>query len=200
MSGNATPWELRTWQSERACPVCAIPLFAASKDDYRIDACGKCGGSWMSIAHMRKMIDTSHKTPIELARMADAAAASAPAPSAGPRACPECKKVLVTENLGGVDIDVCDEHGTWFDRSELERVALVLLDNYGVARRIKDAEAARKALPEREWYSVDPKAVAYGVAAVGFALVGAAVGVRIETDIDGREWEIDLAGNRKLRP
>lgn len=197
---NPKPWELKTWASERACPVCSIPLFAASKDGYRIDACGKCGGSWISLGDLRNMIDTSNKTPIELARMADSVASAAPA-AVAERACPECKAVLVAENLAGVDIDVCDNHGTWFDSHELERVAVALLEEYGLARRITDAEAERKRLAaeNEHWYSVNPANIAYGVAAVGLALVGAAVHVPPQFDALGREVEIDVLGNKVLK-
>lgn len=199
--GNAKPWELKTWASERACPVCAIPLFAAAKDGYRIDACGKCGGSWISLGDLRKMIDTSNKTPIELARMADSVASTASPPTPEARTCPECKAPLAVDNLAGVDIDVCGDHGTWFDARELERVSIVLLKEYGLARRITDAEAERKRLAaeNEHWYSVNPANVAYGVAALGLALVGAAVHVPPQFDAFGREVEIDVLGNKVLK-
>lgn len=196
---SATPWELRTWRSERACPVCAIPLFAAEKDGYRIDACGQCGGSWMMHGDVRKMIDTSNKTPIELARMADSAGVAAPASPSAARECPECKLPLVTENLAGVDIDVCDEHGTWFDRHELEHVAVALLEEYGLARRVADAEVERKRLAAENQGTVSLQNVAYGVAAVGLALVGAAIQVPVRLDALGREVELDAMGHEVLK-
>lgn len=201
--GDAAPWELRTWPSERACPVCSIPLFAASKDGYRIDACGKCGGSWIAHTDLRRMIDTSEKAPVELARMADGAPASTRDRTTKTRECPECRSALVTENLAGVDIDVCGDHGTWFDRHELEQVAIVLLKEYGLARRVADDDAERKRLAaeNEHWYSVDPRNVAYGVATVGLMLVGAAISApAIQYDSLGRPIELDPLGNKVLKP
>ncbi len=37
--------------------------------------------------------------------------------------CPECQKTMARMNFGGhsgIVVDVCREHGTWFDRGELE--------------------------------------------------------------------------------
>lgn len=196
---DATPWELRTWESERSCPVCAIPLFAASKDGYRIDACGKCGGSWMAHADVRRMIDTSEKAPIELARMADSREVPRPG-GTDVRTCPECKGALVSEVLGGAEIDVCDAHGTWFDRTELQQVAIALLKEYGVARRVNDAEAERKRqAAEEDWTSVSLENVAIGVATIGLGLVGAAIAAPIQFDAFGREIEIDTLGREVLK-
>lgn len=181
--------------------MCAIPLFAASKDGYRLDACGKCGGAWIAHGDVRKMIDTSSKTPIDLARMADSVPAMQPAEAApAPRECPECRSVLVTENLAGVDIDVCNEHGTWFDRHELQHVAVALLAEYGVARRVLDAEAERKRLAAENESTVSLQNVAYGVAAVGLALVGAAINVPIQHDALGRVVELDALGRQVVKP
>lgn len=198
VGGDATPWQLRTWQSDRMCPVCAIPLFAASKDAYRIDACGKCGGSWMALADIKRMIDTSEKTPIDLAKMADAVTPSAR--PAGERACPECKRTLVAEPLGGVQIDVCDEHGTWFDQHELEAVARVLLKEYGLSRRVTDAYDAALKRQEEDWSSVSVQNVALGVATVGLALVGAAVHVPAQFDAFGHPVRIDVLGRQVRLP
>lgn len=144
------------------------------------------------------MIDTSNKTPIELARMADSVPA-APGSMPPVRECPECRSPLVTENLAGADIDVCDHHGTWFDRHELEQVAIALLKDYGVARRITDAEAERKQREAESEGSVSLQNVALGVAAVGLALVGAAIQVPVRHDAFGREVEIDVLGREVLK-
>jgi len=42
------------------------------------------------------------------------------------RRCPVCGAVLLQESEHGVTIDVCEEHGIWLDRGELEVVARVV--------------------------------------------------------------------------
>ena len=36
--------------------------------------------------------------------------------------CPFCGESMRVEHRRGVEIDVCDEHGIWLDRGELERI------------------------------------------------------------------------------
>jgi Zn-finger nucleic acid-binding protein len=178
----ARPWEVRTWTSERACPVCRVALFAAEKDAYRIDACGSCGGSWMSHAHARKMIDSADKAPVELARMTEAVVPRAG--RQGDRLCPDCGKKLQEDTIEGIVVDVCGDHGTWFDPRELEQVAVALVREYGPAAR----EAARDAAQPKDTSSVSVERVAIGVASLTLGLLGAAIGTPpIETDIFGHE-------------
>jgi hypothetical protein len=40
-------------------------------------------------------------------------------------ACPVCSASLARARVGEVDVDVCNMHGTWFDREELHAVARV---------------------------------------------------------------------------
>ena len=40
-----------------------------------------------------------------------------------PRPCPECRPQLEWRERAGVDVDVCADHGTWFDLGELQLIA-----------------------------------------------------------------------------
>ena len=40
----------------------------------------------------------------------------------GQRECPICKKVMVVEDLHGITLDVCRNHGVWLDSGELETI------------------------------------------------------------------------------
>jgi Zn-finger nucleic acid-binding protein len=48
--------------------------------------------------------------------------------------CPQCGAPLpgtaarLRVYVGGVEVDVCNVHGTWFDKDELHRIWAVLLD------------------------------------------------------------------------
>jgi len=37
--------------------------------------------------------------------------------------CPDCSHALTRATRAGVTLDVCKDHGVWFDRGELQRVA-----------------------------------------------------------------------------
>ncbi len=180
----AKPWELRTWTSDRLCPVCSVALFAAEKDGYRIDACGSCGGSWMSHAHARMMIDGGAKAPIELARMTESILPRAATTSE--RRCPDCQQPLEREVIAEVSIDVCDAHGTWFDPRELEQVATALIRDYGPAARQAAANAEEAEQRRKEEGTIDAGRIAMGVASLSLGLIGAALGSPTEqTDILG---------------
>lgn len=36
--------------------------------------------------------------------------------------CPVCQNRLYVKEMHGVIVDICDEHGVWLDRGELEKV------------------------------------------------------------------------------
>ena len=60
----------------------------------------------------------------EVVSAAGMAAAQAPARPdlRGPATCPGCQKVMAVQKLAcGVVIDICDQHGAWFDRDELSQ-------------------------------------------------------------------------------
>jgi hypothetical protein len=40
----------------------------------------------------------------------------------GQRECPICKKVMSVEELHGITLDVCRNHGVWLDSGELETI------------------------------------------------------------------------------
>jgi Zn-finger nucleic acid-binding protein len=136
----------------------------------------------MAHSDARKMIDTANRAPVELAQMTDKITPTKDA--SGERRCPECRQTLVRETIGNVEIDVCDDHGTWFDPRELEQVAVILLRDHGPAAR----RAARAAEQGTEAPAVSLQNVAIGVASLTLGLIGAMAGAPgLERDVFGRE-------------
>ena len=39
------------------------------------------------------------------------------------RECPICKQSMHPKQVKGIEIDICDEHGVFLDRGELEKLA-----------------------------------------------------------------------------
>ncbi len=122
------PWEVQTWTSRLSCPRCQVTLFAARRSGIRVDGCGACGGVWLATDDARRMLDTRSRVAAELAGTA-ARRASALAYRPGEAACPECNVTLTRSVVppANIEIDVCAQDGTWFDRGELERVLEVLM-------------------------------------------------------------------------
>lgn len=46
-----------------------------------------------------------------------------PVAAEGTRQCPVCTRPMASVRSGHVTLDVCEAHGTWFDRDELGRLA-----------------------------------------------------------------------------
>jgi Zn-finger nucleic acid-binding protein len=122
----ARPWALQTWVSQRSCPTCALPLFAARKDGFRVDACGSCGGAWLPTADATRMVDERSAVPVELGIIATERAQARRGVPAG-KPCLDCGRPLVRRDLPRAQIDACDVHGTWFDAGELRVLARTVL-------------------------------------------------------------------------
>lgn len=67
------------------------------------------------------------------------ASSAAPAPSR--LACPVCARPMSAERQYRITLDICEEHGVWFDRGELPE----LIDRLNRINRIKNDAAVREA-------------------------------------------------------
>jgi Zn-finger nucleic acid-binding protein len=57
--------------------------------------------------------------------------------------CPVCGSALRVEARDGIAVDVCDEHGIWLDRGELQSIVTRLHSRLGRRHR-RQVESARK--------------------------------------------------------
>ena len=117
-SAAEAPRELR-------CPQCRTRLFTATVKDVELSACAGCGGIWIRNASARRVL--AEPEPI-FAEMATRAGnnANARGTRADNRVCPECPAVLDKTHAHGLELDVCQEHGTWFDAFELAMLVRLL--------------------------------------------------------------------------
>jgi len=91
-----------------ACPICAVQLELHGN----MWGCHAVGhGVFVENLALEAMVSAMIGEPWQL---------EAPHGAAGARACPACAKSLVVEELAGVTVDRCADHGTWFDPTELE--------------------------------------------------------------------------------
>jgi len=66
-------------------------------------------------------------------------------------ACPECNNIMnrkIFAQISGIIVDECKAHGTWLDRSELQRI-LVFVRERGLVRA-KEFEEERKSAEARK--------------------------------------------------
>jgi len=149
-------------QSELACPGCKARLFHASVGDAHLDQCHACGGVWVAQADFETIAGDHEERGGVLGVL----------PGEGPkgpvrmeevryRPCPRCGKFMNRTNYArtsGVILDVCKDHGLWFDRDELRRV-LQFIEAGGLdknrARELQELEDKRHQavadIPQQSW-------------------------------------------------
>lgn len=115
-------------ETEYHCPVCGKDRLLVSrrltKEQVTVLECEVCAGLWLGLDTFRAMLDREEVTLSTAPR-------GIPAPSSeqrGPRyrACVVCGQLMLRRNLGrggsGVIIDLCAQHGIWFDADELAQL------------------------------------------------------------------------------
>lgn len=137
------------------CPVCAEEMSARETEEQTIRGCGRCGGIWLDIACSGALMAGElprSVPPLALAvhqfawNMQQKASSYREAPLRvpdGPRRCPECRSELVQTRVfkTEIDVDVCGEHGTYFDPTELG-----MLDDHFRIKKAHDEAAAKRML------------------------------------------------------
>lgn len=108
----------------KVCPACAARMIDGP-DCPEAWACTACGGVWAGTGPANRVLSVLDPAVRELAHAAERNAATTRErpPQARARCCPDCRAPLAVRELAGIGVDVCPEHGTWFDRGELQRVA-----------------------------------------------------------------------------
>lgn len=128
------------------CPRCAQPLTTHKTATATLQGCLTCGGVFL---------DRDSRARVVAARCDDTARASELAasharwsPDLRARCpCPICRAPMqVVQVAGGIDLDVCDTHGAWFDRDELRRFIAALRSPRSQKKRKAAAVAATAAV------------------------------------------------------
>jgi Zn-finger nucleic acid-binding protein len=117
------------WQSGEAallCPGCEVPMLAGQIGNVTVHECERCFGLWLDASTFEQVCrdHESHAAVLGAARSADVAQATALKPVRYVK-CPACRQLMHRMNFArcsGVVIDVCREHGSWFERGELQGI------------------------------------------------------------------------------
>jgi len=110
----------------RKCPRCQASMPLVKIGAATVRECEKCLGLWLDVASFEKICADREQQSAVLG-----AASHAPS-GAGLEIskvkyvpCPECLQLMNRINFArcsGVIVDICKQHGTWFDRDELSRI------------------------------------------------------------------------------
>ena len=109
-----------------ACPSCKAGLVSTVVGPSALDQCHACGGVWVGQGNFEAMAADKAERGQVLGALPGAAQSRAVAGEAVRyRPCPQCGKLMNRTNyarISGVVLDVCKDHGLWFDRDELRQV------------------------------------------------------------------------------
>ncbi len=113
---------------ERKCPHCLKRLDTVRLEDIELSGCGRCGGIWLDNASAKYLVARPQRLVIDLANRASANASQGLKPRSPNPACPVCSTSLERLRKFGIDLDLCNDHGTWFDSYELQNMTRRLLN------------------------------------------------------------------------
>lgn len=105
------------------CPRCTAELHVAhGQNGHVVCACLSCGGVWLNAQTANEVKTAFGEWAMRVADHAASTAQIAPdTHSNRSLVCPSCQKPMRKARVPGVgfEIDVCDPHGTFYDRGEL---------------------------------------------------------------------------------
>lgn len=151
-------------RQDLACPRCSGALFARHYQDLDVDECDACGGFMLSPNAIDRIVAAKdNATDLRLALPAHPRVVETAVHYVR---CPVCSETMNRKAFGrisGVVVDVCAEHGVWFDAGELAAVlAFVARGGLTRAREREQAELERAARALRS-----ERAVGLGQAGAG---------------------------------
>lgn len=120
--------------SERSCPACGDGYHLTSRQigemELSVLECGRCAGLWVGVETLRQLERRAKEEAVDvgsLPRPKPVESTTAELTQGGSlyRPCVVCGKLMNRQNYGrrsGVIVDVCGQHGVWFDDQELAQV------------------------------------------------------------------------------
>jgi Zn-finger nucleic acid-binding protein len=111
----------------RKCPKCSSPLTTQALEEGNVDHCKKCRGVWVNVLEEKKVLEIKPAvfTIDELRRLRALYKPFWSQQDTRYVPCPDCGQLMNRKVWGahsGVIVDVCRDHGTWFDAGEVEKI------------------------------------------------------------------------------
>jgi Zn-finger nucleic acid-binding protein len=121
------------WQTEGCelkCPGCQNAMLRGTLRDLLLHECSKCYGIWLDTVTFERICRDTESQAAVLGSAQPQSVTNAMDPVRYLR-CPQCQELMNRVNFAhhsGVVVDVCHQHGTWFDRNELHRIVQFIRD------------------------------------------------------------------------
>lgn len=131
---EAVAAEVADNEDQGVCPRCGMKLQNLKIDAVSLRECPRCSGSWSDIATFERICSDQEAQSAVLSYFVEKAT-PAPAPIKYVP-CPQCKTLMNRSNFAhssGVIVDLCKQHGVWFDAGELPKI-IHFINSGGLSR------------------------------------------------------------------
>lgn len=118
------------------CPRCKREFESLMIGSTPVRECTRCGGLWTGVKTFESICADKEEQSAVLSFVASHRADRQPQPPINYIPCPECGQLMNRSNFArssGVIIDLCKQHGVWFDADELPKI-IDFIDKGGLAR------------------------------------------------------------------
>jgi Zn-finger nucleic acid-binding protein len=106
-----------------SCPDCAVPLVRVLLGQTPLNECGRCFGIWLDTASFNRVCVEREEQAAVLGKAVPQEIDVRKAWRYLP--CPACRELMHRVNFAeqsGVIVDLCKDHGVWFEREELRKI------------------------------------------------------------------------------
>ncbi|MFC1590769.1 zf-TFIIB domain-containing protein [Candidatus Omnitrophota bacterium] len=141
-------------KSKIKCPKCEVAMKVIECDGVETDECPACGGIWVD-CHEEKQairIKPAAFTVAELKNLRNVYKPLGRKEKVQYFKCPHCGKLMWRKNYmhhSGVIVDKCRDHGTFFDKGELEKAIEFIKKGGAEYEKLKIAEYGLSELNSR---------------------------------------------------
>lgn len=151
----AAPVEVSLGETPGDCPRCRIPLEANTIGETNLRTCTKCNGVWLGINVFETICaDRESQAAVLLFLDKSTLRGNEPLTKINYVPCPDCGELMNRNNFArasGVIVDICKQHGVWFDADELPSIiAFIQKGGMDLARQRERNELENERLRLRE--------------------------------------------------
>lgn len=121
----AAPVEVSLDDSAAECPRCRKSLEILQIDDTTVRACSNCDGVWLGVTTFETICADTERQSAVLGFLDKRTVRSQPMTKVNYVPCPDCGELMNRNNFAkasGVIVDICKQHGVWFDADELPAI------------------------------------------------------------------------------
>ena len=133
---------------DRKCPRCKREMVLVKLGLMTVLECEQCLGLWLDLPSFEKICaDREQQSAVLGAASHASTSATHQNSKINYVPCPECAVLMNRVNFArcsGVIVDICKQHGTWFDRDELSRIVEFIHGGGLEASRLREKEEIRE--------------------------------------------------------